>query len=66
MQNNEKTMEFMQIAMKYLPEAQQKLQEAGIELTMDILQPFFTLFTEVMNEAYELGKADATVELNKK
>lgn len=66
MQNNEKTMEFMQIAMKYLPEAQQKLQEAGIELTMDNLQPFFTLFTEVMNEAYELGKADATVELNKK
>ncbi|WP_102261854.1 ComZ family protein [Mesobacillus jeotgali] len=62
MQSNDKTMEFMQIAMKYLPEAQQKLQEAGIELTMDNLQPFFTLFTKVMNEAYELGKADAAKE----
>jgi competence protein ComZ len=62
MQSNDKTMEFMQIAMKYLPEAQQKLQEAGIELTMDNLQPFFTLFTNVMNEAYELGKADAAKE----
>ncbi|WLR53851.1 ComZ family protein [Mesobacillus subterraneus] len=62
MQSNDKTMEFMQIAMKYLPEAQQKLQEAGIELNMDNLQPFFTLFTNVMNEAYELGKADAAKE----
>ena len=62
MQSNDKTMEFMQIAMKYLPEAQQKLQEAGIELTMDNLQPFFTLFTNVMNEAYELGKADVVKE----
>jgi competence protein ComZ len=62
MQSNDKTMEFMQIAMKYLPEAQQKLQEAGIELTMDNLQPFFTLFTNVMSEAYELGKADAAKE----
>lgn len=62
MQSNDKTMEFMQIAMKYLPEAQQKLQEAGIEMTMDNLQPFFTLFTKVMNEAYELGKSDAAQE----
>ena len=62
MQSNDKTMEFMSIAMKYLPEAQQKLQESGIELTMDNLQPFFTLFTNVMNEAYELGKADALKE----
>ena len=62
MQSNDKTMEFMAIAMKYLPEAQQKLEEAGIELTMDNLQPFFTLFTNVMNEAYELGKADALKE----
>lgn len=59
MENNDKTMEFMQIAMKYLPEAQQELQKAGVELTMDNLQPFFSLFTKVMNEAYELGKADA-------
>jgi competence protein ComZ len=62
MQSNDKTMEFMQIAMKYLPEAQAQLQESGIELTLDNLQPFFTLFTKVMNEAYELGKADAAKE----
>ena len=62
MQNNDKTMEFMQIALKYLPEAQQQLEAAGIEMTMDNLQPFFTLFTKVMNEAYDLGKADAAKE----
>lgn len=62
MQTNDKTMEFMQIAMKYLPEAQQQLEAAGVELTMDTIQPFFTLFTKVMNDAYELGKADAAKE----
>lgn len=62
MQSNDKTMEFMQIAMKYLPEAQQQLEAAGVELTMDTIQPLFTLFTKVMNEAYELGKADAAKE----
>ena len=56
---NEKNMEFMQIAMKYLPEAQQKLSESGIELSIDIIEPFMGLFLNVMNEAYELGKQDA-------
>ncbi|KON89441.1 competence protein ComG [Sporosarcina globispora] len=59
MQPNEKNMEFMQIAMKYLPEAKKQLDEAGIELSMEMIQPFMTLFTKVMNEAYEMGKADA-------
>jgi competence protein ComZ len=59
MQSNDKTMEFMQIAMKYMPEAQQELEQAGIELSLEMIQPFMTLFTKVMNEAYELGRQDA-------
>ena len=59
MTNQDKTMEFMQIAMKYIPEAKEQLEEAGIELTMDLIQPFMEIFTKVMNEAYELGLADA-------
>ncbi|AGX03440.1 ComZ family protein [Bacillus infantis] len=59
MQSNDKTMEFMQIAMKYMPEAQQELEKAGIELSLEMIQPFMTLFTKVMNEAYELGRQDA-------
>ncbi|PWW27694.1 competence protein ComZ [Cytobacillus oceanisediminis] len=62
MQPNDKTMEFMQIAMKYMPEAKQQLDEAGIELSMEMIQPFMNLFTKVMNEAYEMGKADAMKE----
>ncbi|MFE4524779.1 ComZ family protein [Cytobacillus firmus] len=56
---NETNMEFMQIAMKYLPEAKQQLDEAGIELSMEMIQPFMNLFIKVMNEAYEMGKTDA-------
>ncbi|MGD6875365.1 ComZ family protein [Bacillus infantis] len=59
MQSNDKTMEFMQIAMKYMPEAQQELEKAGVELSLEMIQPFMTLFTKVMNEAYELGRQDA-------
>lgn len=62
MQANDKTMEFMQIAMKYMPEAKEELEKAGIELSLDMLQPFLMLFTKVMNEAYELGKEDAKKE----
>ncbi|MGV3467152.1 MAG: ComZ family protein [Heyndrickxia sp.] len=57
--NQDKSVEFMQIAMKYLPEAKAKLDEAGIELSLEMLSPFMELFTNVMNEAYELGKKDA-------
>ncbi|GKU81779.1 ComZ family protein [Niallia sp. NCCP-28] len=58
MTTNDKTMEFMQIAMKYLPEAKEELDRAGVELSFEMIQPFMNLFTKVMNEAYELGKLD--------
>lgn len=53
------SMKFLPIAMKYFPEAQQQLNQAGIELSMEMIQPLMTLFTKVMNEAYELGKEEA-------
>ncbi len=49
-------MQFMQIAMKYLPEAKSFLDEKGIELAMEDLQPMLQLLLNVMSEAYELGK----------
>lgn len=58
----QKSMQFMQIAMKYLPEAKGTLDELGVELTMDKVQPFLTLLTKVMDDAYELGKAEALQE----
>ncbi|GLY11293.1 ComZ family protein [Bacillus badius] len=60
--NENKNMEFVQIAMKYLPEAQEKLKEAGIDFSVDLIEPFMGLFLNVMNEAYELGKQDAQQE----
>ncbi|WML42328.1 ComZ family protein [Neobacillus sp. OS1-2] len=57
--NQDKTLQFMQIAMKYLPEAKDQLDQAGVELSMELIQPFMDLFTKVMQEAYELGRADA-------
>ncbi|WP_226670574.1 ComZ family protein [Metabacillus litoralis] len=59
MDQHPKTMEFMQIAMKYLPEAKEKLEGSGIELSMETIQPMMELFTKVMGEAYELGKKDS-------
>jgi len=58
----EQNMQFMQIAMKYLPEAKQILDETGVELSMEHVQPVLTLLTKVMNDAYELGKQDALAE----
>lgn len=60
--SQDKTMEFMGIAMKYLPEAKEQLESAGIELSMELIQPFMTLFTKVMQEAYDLGVKDAKLE----
>ncbi|WP_066054791.1 ComZ family protein [Robertmurraya korlensis] len=60
--SQDKTMEFMGIAMKYLPEAKEQLESAGIELSMELIQPFMTLFTKVMQEAYDLGVQDAKQE----
>ncbi|MEI5906519.1 ComZ family protein [Bacillus spongiae] len=62
--NDDKTMQFMQIAMKHFPEAKTKMDEAGIEFSMDMLQPFMTLFNQIMSEAYELGKQEAKKEMN--
>ncbi|WP_456271816.1 ComZ family protein [Bacillus sp. AK031] len=61
----DKNMEFMQIAMKYLPEAKEQLEQSGVELSMEMIQPFMNLFTQVMNEAYELGREDALQEMKK-
>ena len=58
----EQNMQFMQIAMKYLPEAKQILDETGVELSMEHVQPVLTLLTRVMNDASELGKQDALAE----
>jgi competence protein ComZ len=59
MNSEDKTFQFMQIAMKYLPEAQEHLNQAGVELSMELIQPFMNLFTKVMHEAYEMGSEDA-------
>lgn len=56
---HEKSMEFLQIAMKYIPEAKQELDKAGIQLSPESIEPFMNLFTKVMAEAYELGKSEA-------
>ncbi|OZM58248.1 competence protein ComG [Lottiidibacillus patelloidae] len=51
-------MQFMSIVMKHLPEAKQLLDDQGIELNMEAMQPVMNLLLKVMNEAYELGKAE--------
>ncbi|WP_062048012.1 ComZ family protein [Bacillus sp. JCM 19034] len=60
--NQEQNMKFMQIAMKYLPEGKKMLDEKGIELNMEDLQPMLEILLNVMNEAYELGKQEASQE----
>lgn len=59
MDTQDKSMQFFQIAMKYLPQAKEQLDKAGVELSVEMIQPFMELFTKVMQEAYELGLADA-------
>ncbi|MEH7302289.1 ComZ family protein [Neobacillus drentensis] len=63
MNNQDHTLQFMQIAMKYLPEAKEQLDQAGVELSMELIQPFMNLFTKVMEEAYELGRESVISEL---
>ncbi|WP_046175383.1 ComZ family protein [Domibacillus indicus] len=58
----EKNMEFMQIAMKHLPEAQEKLKESNIDFSPELAQPFLEMFLKVMQEAYDLGKKDALLD----
>lgn len=57
--SEDKTLEFMAIAMKYFPEAKAKLEESGIPVSMELAAPFMELFKKVMQEAYELGLKDA-------
>ncbi|WP_088103538.1 ComZ family protein [Halalkalibacter urbisdiaboli] len=58
--NPEMNMKFMQIAMKHLPEGKKFLDDKGIELNMEDLQPMLELLLNVMSEAYELGKQEVT------
>lgn len=63
MNSQDNTLQFMQIAMKYLPEAKEQLDRAGVELSMELIEPFMNLFTKVMQEAYELGLAEGRKEI---
>lgn len=58
MMDQERNMKFMQIAMKYLPEAQTMLKDKGIEVDMDMMQPMLNVLLKVMNDAYELGATE--------
>ncbi|GIN17904.1 hypothetical protein J32TS2_32600 [Shouchella clausii] len=55
MEQHERNLKFMEIAMKHVPEARKLLEAKGIDVTMDELQPLLSLLLHVMNEAYELG-----------
>jgi competence protein ComZ len=63
--NQDKSLVFMQIGMKYLPEAKEKLKELGIELSMEMIEPLFGLLNKVMDEAYQSGFNDAIKEVEK-
>lgn len=54
--DQEINMKFMQIAMKYLPEAKELLDKKGIQIDMEDLQPVLHLLMQAMSDAYELGK----------
>lgn len=56
---DEKQMQFMQIAMKYMPEAKAFFEENNIELSMEQMMPMAELLMKVMNEAYDLGKGNS-------
>jgi competence protein ComZ len=66
MDTQDKSMQFMQIALKYLPQAKEQLDKAGVELSFEVIQPFMELFTKVMQEAYDLGREEALKEVNQK
>ncbi len=58
--NPEMNMKFMQIAMKHLPEGKAWLEQNGIDLNVEHMQPMLEMLMKVMTEAYELGKEEAT------
>ncbi|WP_026699942.1 ComZ family protein [Salibacterium aidingense] len=53
--DQERNMKFMEIAMKHVQEGRTFLDENGIDLGMEDLQPALNMLMEVMNEAYEMG-----------
>ncbi|MCF6136831.1 ComZ family protein [Pseudalkalibacillus berkeleyi] len=57
--DQERNMKFMQIAMTHLPEAKQLMEQKGLELSMEDIQPMLNMLMKVMNDAYDLGKSDA-------
>jgi competence protein ComZ len=57
--NNDRQMKFMQIAMSHLPEAKTFLENKGLEITMEDIQPMLQLLMNVMDDAYELGKEES-------
>ncbi|GAF13579.1 ComZ protein [Bacillus sp. JCM 19046] len=59
MTNQDKNMEFMQIAMKHVPEAKAFFEGKGIEMNLEDIQPMLALLVRVMDEAYELGKKES-------
>ncbi|MEH6956504.1 ComZ family protein [Neobacillus drentensis] len=63
MNSQDNTLQFMQIAMKYLPEAKEQLDRAGVDLSIELIEPFMNLFTKVMQEAYELGLSEGRKEI---
>lgn len=66
MSAQDQSVQFMQIALKYLPEAKEQLDKAGVELSFEMIEPFMEIFTKVMQEAYQLGREDAVKELNQR
>ncbi|MBO9128660.1 ComZ family protein [Bacillus sp. 165] len=62
--NQQRSMQFLQIALSHLPEAKELLEQSGIELDMEKVQPVMELLMKVMNDAYELGKKEAFQEQN--
>lgn len=64
MEQHPKALQFMQIAMNYLPEAKAELDKLGLEIKPEQLQPMISLLTKVMAEAYELGKSEAKEEMD--
>ncbi|WP_221563819.1 ComZ family protein [Alkalihalobacillus sp. TS-13] len=60
--NQERNMKFMQIAMTHLPEAKQMMEDKGMQLSMEDIQPLLNMLMNVMNDAYELGRTEAVSE----
>ncbi|MCP8968296.1 ComZ family protein [Ectobacillus ponti] len=58
----QRNMQFLQLAMQHLPEAKALLESSGVPLDMSKAQPVLELLMKVMNDAYELGRREALAE----